>query len=383
MRDDVGAAREVRDRCRRMCVENRAQEQPARDPGLRCFAGRIHIGEHDGVGVDERVGEVAPQPSSARVAVRLEDGHDPAPLPLPGRLEGGDDLAREMRVVIDQRHPANLAPELEAARHATEAAERTRHGVEGHAELERRRRGTRRVQRVVAAGNGELDGTEGRGSPHELEATPAATTLVAHHAVVGVLAPPVGPRPGFTGGQSCRDRIVGTDDADAGDRSEELLERGNERLEAPVVVEVVGLHVRDERGLRFELEERAVALVGLDHEPLALVEGCVRPDLVEIAADHEAGAPPGCPQTEGEHRGCGRLAVTARHCDAASCRDQRPKRVRASHDRDAACSGRFDLGIAARDRGRCDDRVERVGQVIGIVPDTGVDAEEAQPLERR
>ena len=35
-------------------------------------------------------------------------------------------------------------------------------------------------------------------------------------------------------------------------------------------------------------EERAVALVGLDDEPLARVEPGVRPDLVELAADEEA-----------------------------------------------------------------------------------------------
>ena len=46
--------------------------------------------------------------------------------------------------------------------------------------------------------------------------------------------------------------------------------------------------VRDDRGLEPEPEERAVALVGLDDEPLPGVEPGVGPDLVELTADEEA-----------------------------------------------------------------------------------------------
>ena len=46
--------------------------------------------------------------------------------------------------------------------------------------------------------------------------------------------------------------------------------------------------VGDDRGVEAEPQERAVALVGLDDEPLPGVEPRVRPDLVELAADEEA-----------------------------------------------------------------------------------------------
>ncbi len=65
-------------------VDHGVHDQPARHPGDRPLARGIHVGEHDRVGVVERVGEVAPQRCGARVAVGLEHG-DHAPPAAPSR----------------------------------------------------------------------------------------------------------------------------------------------------------------------------------------------------------------------------------------------------------------------------------------------------------
>src|SRR5439155_6214542 len=57
-----------------------------------------------------------------------------------------------------------------------------------------------------------------------------------------------------------------------------------DRLERPVVVEVVGLDVRDDRALGLELEERAVVLARLAREPAA------RRGLDRVAPDRAAGS---------------------------------------------------------------------------------------------
>jgi hypothetical protein len=79
-------------------------------------------------------------------------------------------------------------------------------------------------------------------------------------------------------------------------------------------------------GLRRELEERPVTLVGLDDEPVAVVVRGVRPDLVQVAADQEARVPAGRPEAQRQHRRHGRLAVAPRDGDRSSRRDERTKR---------------------------------------------------------
>ena len=69
-------------------------------------------------------------------------------------------LAGQVRVVVDERDPVTLAPELEPPGHSTEGGERALHRVEGNAELDSDGGGAGRVGRVVAAGERELDVTE-------------------------------------------------------------------------------------------------------------------------------------------------------------------------------------------------------------------------------
>ena len=70
--------------------------------------------------------------------------------------------------------------------------------------------------------------------------------------------------------------------------------------------------------LRVELQERAVALVCLDDDPLAAVPHHVGADLVDVASDEEARAQPRLDQDQGQHGGGRGLAVGPRHRDAPS-----------------------------------------------------------------
>ena len=61
-----------------------------------------------------------------------------------------------------------------------------------------------------------------------------------------------------------------------------------ERVARPVVVEVVGVDVRDERDRGVVEQERPVGLVGLDDEELALAGGRADAELLDDAAVDEA-----------------------------------------------------------------------------------------------
>ena len=167
-----------------------------------------------------------------------------------------------------------------------------------------------------------------------------------------------------------RDRVVGAAHDRARHAVDEPFERGDELLESAVIVEVVGFDARHDRGLGAEPQERAVALVGFDHEPLASAVRGVGADLVDLAADHEAGLPARAPQDEREHRRGRRLAVGTRDRDRARRRRERGQRRRPMQHGDArrsraAASSTF----RSRDRGRVHDRVGVGGNVLGAVPD--------------
>ena len=91
--------------------------------------------------------------------------------------------------------------------------------------------------------------------------------------------------------------------------TEELDERFPVGLLGAVVVEVVGLDVRDDRAVRRVDEEGAVALVGLGDEDAARAVVGVRAGLVELPADRERRVGGAVLQRDGQQRGRGGLAV--------------------------------------------------------------------------
>ena len=233
----------------------------------------------------------------------------------------------------------------------------------------------------MASGDRKVDGAQFPAVPVDDEAAPPPVALVRDDAVRRVLVEPVRRGPGAGRRESSCDRVVGAHDAHARDAGDELLERGREAGEAAVIVEVIGLDVGDHRGFRRDLEERAVALVGLDDEPFTVVVGGVGADLVEIAADDETGMPTGGAQDERQHRRRGRLAVTAGDGNGSMCGGECTQRVGAPEHGQAAFDGRADFGVRVGDGRRHHHRVGVGRNVLGAVSDVGTHPEEAESVE--
>ena len=147
---------------------------------------------------------------------------------------------------------------------------------------------------------------------------PSGRNVDEPHVDVAGLGPPVGahrdPAPAGGVGERRGAGVVGAGDERAAgrDAAEELVERGDVGGGAAVVVEVVGLDVRDDRDLRRVRQEGRVALVGLDHEDVAGALVGAGAGSGEIAADRERGVEPAVLQRHGEHRRGGGLAARCR-----------------------------------------------------------------------
>ena len=116
----------------------------------------------------------------------------------------------------------------------------------------------------------------------------------------------------------------------------EDAERFDDVLEAAVVLEVVGLDVRDHGDLGAQLVEGAVVLVRLDDEELAVAVLGVRGDVPQDAADDDGRIEAGVFEDRGDHRGGRGLAVRAGDADAALLVDDRRQQILAPDDLDAA-----------------------------------------------
>jgi hypothetical protein len=147
------------------------------------------------------------------------------------------------------------------------------------------------------------------------------------------------------------------------------------------VVEVVRLHVGDDRGEGRQQQERRVALVGLGHEQVAGAVVRVGAGLVEVAADRERRVDAAVLQRHGEHRRRRGLAVRAGDRDAAPAGHHAGQRCRAREHGDAAALRLDDLRVARPDRRRGDDGVD-VADVGGVVADVHDPAQRGQRGER-
>jgi hypothetical protein len=109
--------------------------------------------------------------------------------------------------------------------------------------------------------------------------------------------------------------VVEADDLWARDLRQVLIKAIDDRLLGAVVVEVVDLDVGEDGAEKRQGEVCAVALVGLDHQPLPSCPLRPRAHVGDVAADDEAGARTGLGQDEHQHRGGGGLAVCAGDCE--------------------------------------------------------------------
>ena len=159
----------------------------------------------------------------------------------------------------------------------------------------------------------------------------------------------------------------------------EVGERGVQRLERAVVIEVLGVDVRDDADRRRELEERAVALVGLGDEEVTLAEPRVRTERVDLAADHHRRVETGMAEHGGDEGRRRRLAVRARDEHAVLHAHQLGEHLGARNDRDVPGRCGDELGVVGTHRRRIDHDIH-VADVRRGVSDSYVDTEGRQPV---
>ena len=104
-------------------------------------------------------------------------------------------------------------------------------------------------------------------------------------------------------------RVVTAHHLRARDLAEVRVEAVDDRLERPVVVEMVDLDVREDRPVERQLEVGAIALVRLDDEILPAGPLRTGAEIGDIATDDEARAQSGLGEHQHQHRRRGGLAV--------------------------------------------------------------------------
>lgn len=125
--------------------------------------------------------------------------------------------------------------------------------------------------------------------------------------------------------------IVRADDGSAIVRQqrEKISESVIYRLEAAVMVEMVGLDVCHERDVRGKMHEGTIRLVGLDDVILARAALGIGVVAIDRAADDEARIEPHAIDGRRKHRGSSRLAVRASAGKRLLALPERGKRLRA------------------------------------------------------
>src|SRR5581483_7527682 len=189
---------------------------------------------------------------------------------------------------------------------------------------------------------------------------------------------PVGDGP-VGGAQAGGHGVVGAHDPRTG-AGEKAVEGVDERLPAAVVLEVVGLDAGHDPHIGPEIEECAIALVGLHHEPFTRAPHRAAADLVDLAAHDERRRQPRLDQHEGEHRRRRRLAVGAGHCSRAAGGGDGGQHRRPAVAGDAALLGDRQLGVGGGNGRREGDGV-RVADIRGRVTDYHRDTCGGEPIE--
>ena len=252
-----------------------------------------------------------------------------------------------------------------------------------------------RVQGVVRPGDGKADPRRVAAAPIQRERRAGPRGLRLREAEVRTGGPAVADHAGTGSGEPASPGIVDADQPEPVDGVEEPVERTVQPLRRAVPVQVVGLDARDGRGLRRQLQEGAVALVGLDDQPLALPPHGPAADLVDVATDDERRAEPGLAQDEAQHRGGGRLAVRPGDGEGSPEPADGRQDVGPGTHRDAGPARRGDLHVvvphgagtrheigsgAPRHAGA---QYRRIGDVFGAMPHGHAQPAGAEALEGR
>ena len=299
------------------------------------------------------------------------------------------DLDRMVAVVVEDLDAVPRSGTREAALDAAEGRQALPDGVGRYAEFMRDRDRRRRVRHVVPAGHRQAQVGDRRlraglavADGHVEQRRRAVHAMVAE-AHIGLRVLAIGDDAAVldAGDQRLHFRMVGAHHAEAVERHvlDELPESLANLVEGAVVVEMLGIDVGDDRDVGRQLQERAVALVGLDHHPLARAHAGIGAVGVDDAAiDHGRVEPAGVEQRR-DHRGRRGLAMRAADGDRLAEAHQFGQHLGAPHDRQQLFARRLEFRIGFLDRGRDDDHFG-VAEIFGAVADEALDALVAQPL---
>ena len=227
----------------------------------------------------------------------------------------------------------------------------------------------------------QVDGTEPDPAPLDGEPLGALLRADVDGAHIGILGGAVGRR-AVAGRQRAAHRVVGTDHGGPVDLGEVLVEARLDRSEGAVVVEVIDLDVGEHRGVEREFEVSAVALVGLDDEPLAAGPLGTGAGVGYVATDDEARLEARLGQDEHEHRRGRGLAVRSRDSDRAGLRADGGQHAGASERGDASCSRLVELDVLLRHGRAVGDGIAAI-DVIASMTHLHIDVGGTQAIEHR
>ena len=178
-----------------------------------------------------------------------------------------------------------------------------------------------------------------------------------------------------------RDLVVGAHQSRPGCARDEPIEGEEQGLIGAVELEMIRFDVGEHDGFARQLDERAVALVRLDHEPFAVAPDRAAADLVHVAADDERRVQVRLVEHQGEHRGGRRLSVRAGDGDSSARGRDGREHVGSPQHRHLSFARGDHFAIPFGYRGRDRHEVEIGAQVVRTVTDEDLDAFGAQALE--
>ncbi len=174
-------------------------------------------------------------------------------------------------------------------------------------------------------------------------------------------------------------RMVEAEHREAVERDvlDEALEGVAHPVERAVVIEMIGVDVGHDRNRCRQLQESAVALVGLDDDPLAGAEPRIRAVSIDDSAVHDGRVHAAGVEKSRDHRRRRCLAVRAGDGDAGTKAHDLRQHLGTTHQRQAERARGVEFGIARLHRRRIDHGM-RTLQVVHAVADEDGNAQLAQ-----
>ncbi len=322
--------------------------------------------------------------------MRLERHDQPAVAGdgAPG-LEVAGDLDGMVGVAVVHAHARGLALRLHPASGPAEPLESRPQTVERQAEPQPGGERGEGVEDVVAAGDLEGDPAERGAAVDDRERRRGALEDAGRWR--GRRRPPTRPRRTTASprrsASAARSAAPSSSTQQTTNPSRSIRSRNSANacavgLLGPPDVEVVGLDVGDDGGVRRVDEEGAVALVGLGDEQVAAPEVGVAPGRAEHPADGVRRVDAAGEQGDGQQRGGRGLAVRAGDGHHPAVEHHRLQAGRARQHQQSAALGLEDLRVVLARRGG-DDHGVGVAEVRGGVPEEAGHAELPQGREER